>query len=121
MDRRLTDRHLLPCQPSPKLGQRDIRPLGNPLSDLFCMPRQRIPLVPAKFIGADPAGRAPALYEPAHRAQAYAIKLRDLFTGVAGLDCSNRGTTQVFRIRLPHPRLASSSSRELESHFSAFG
>jgi hypothetical protein len=106
-DRRLTDRHFLLRQNGLDLSQRDIRLLRHQFPDQLLVRRQSISLVPAEFCRTDTAGFAVEPTEAYDRADTHAKLLRSFRNRSAILRRPNYAYTQILRIRLPHPILAS--------------
>jgi hypothetical protein len=106
-DRRVTDRHLLLRQDGLELSQRDIRLLHHRLPDQFFVRRQSVSLVPAEFGRPDTARFAVEPTEAYDRADTYAKLLRSFRDRSAILRRPNYAYTQILRIWLPHPILAS--------------
>jgi hypothetical protein len=112
-DRRLTDRHFLLRQSGLALCQRDIRLLSHQLPDEFLVRRQRISLVPAEFGWADTARFAVQPAKAHDRADAHAKFFRCFRDGNAILLRHDHTCTQIVRIRLSHPMLASRPASNL--------
>jgi hypothetical protein len=106
-DRRLTDRHFLLRQNGLDLSQRDIRLLRHQFPDQLLVRRQSISLVPAEFCRTDTAGFAVEPTEAYDRADTHAKLLRNFRNRSAILRRPNYAYTQILRIWLPHPILAS--------------
>lgn len=106
-DRRVTDRHLLLRQDGLELSQRDIRLLHHRLPDQFFVRRQSVSLVPAEFGRPDTARFAVEPTEAYDRADTHAKLFRSFRDGSTILRRSNDARTQILRIRLSHPMLAS--------------
>src|SRR6267142_1353719 len=112
-DRRLTNRHFLRRQYGLELSQRDIRLLCHQLPDQVLVRRQSIPLVPAEFGRTDTARFAVEPTKADHRADTHTEALRNFRYRGALLRRPHHARTQILRIRLPHPILASFPARIL--------
>src|SRR5258707_9528838 len=112
-DRRLTNRHFLRRQYGLELSQRDIRLLCHQLPDQVLVRRQSIPLVSAEFGRNDTARFAVEPTKADHRADTHTEALRNFRYRGALLLRPHHARTQILRIRLPHPILASFPARIL--------
>src|SRR6266478_8251999 len=112
-DRRLTNRHFLRRQYGLELSQRDIRLLCHRLPDQVLVRRQSIPLVSAEFGRTDTARFAVEPTKADHRADTHTEALRNFRYRGALLLRPHHARTQILRIRLPHPILASVPARIL--------
>src|SRR5712664_294206 len=112
-DRRLTNRHFLRRQYGLELSQRDIRLLCHQLPDQVLVRRQSIPLVSAEFGRTDTARFAVEPTKADHRADTHTEALRNFRYRGALLRRPHHARTQILRIRLPHPILASFPARIL--------
>src|SRR6266478_2271627 len=112
-DRRLTNRHFLRRQYGLELSQRDIRLLCHQLPDQVLVRRQSIPLVSAEFGRTDTARFAVEPTKADHRADTHTEALRNFRYRGALLLRPHHARTQILRIRLPHPILASFPARIL--------
>src|SRR5712672_1693698 len=112
-DRRLTNRHVLRRQYGLELSQRDIRLLCHQLPDQVLVRRQSIPLVSAEFGRNDTARFAVEPTKADHRADTHTEALRNFRYRGALLRRPHHARTQILRIRLPHPILASFPARIL--------
>src|SRR5258706_10567905 len=112
-DRRLTNRHLLRRQYGLELSQRDIRLLCHQLPDQVLVRRQSMPLVSAEFGRNDTARFAVEPTKADHRADTHTEALRNFRYRGALLRRPHHARTQILRIRLPHPILASFPARIL--------
>src|SRR5882762_5498367 len=112
-DRRLTNRHFLRRQYGLELSQRDIRLLCHQLPDQVLVRRQSIPLVSAEFGRNDTARFAVEPTKADHRADTHTEALRNFRYRGALLRRPHHARTQILRIRLPHPILASFPARIL--------
>src|SRR5229473_5733443 len=112
-DRRLTNRHFLRRQYGLELSQRDIRLLCHQLPDQVLVRRQSIPLVSAEFGRNDTARFAVEPTKADHRADTHTEALRNFRYRGALLRRPHNARTQILRIRLPHPILASFPARIL--------
>src|SRR5712664_3589293 len=113
-DRRLTNRHFLRRQYGLELSQRDIRLLCHQLPDQVLVRRQSIPLVSAEFGRTDTARFAVEPTTADNRADTHTEALRNFrYRGPPLLRRPHHARTQILRIRLPHPILASFPARIL--------
>src|SRR5258707_5057721 len=112
-DRRLTNHHFLRRQYGLELSQRDIRLLCHQLPDQVLVRRQSIPLVSTEFGRTDTARFAVEPTKADHRADTHTEALRNFRYRGALLLRPHHARTQILRIRLPHPILASFPARIL--------
>src|ERR1700694_4626931 len=106
-DRRLTDRHLFLRQNALKSSQRDIRLLRHQLPYQSLVRCQSISLAPPELGRTDATRFAVQPTEAHDRADTHAKLLRSFRNGGTILRRPNYASTQIVRIWLSHPMLAS--------------